>query len=68
MKKNANSRGRPGPPSGEGHPNAVLTDRQVEAMREEYEEGFTSYSALALKYECSKTTVAQICRYERRAG
>ena len=51
---------------GQDHPNAKLTDAEVELMRQLAEEGM-SYSVLAEKFECSKWTVGRICRYERRA-
>lgn len=50
---------------GEDHPNAKLTDGEVEMIRQLHEEG-VSYKVLAEKFEISKGTVAKICRYERR--
>lgn len=50
---------------GEDHQNATLTNDEVEMMRELHREGL-SYKILAVKFEVSKSTVAMICRYERR--
>ncbi|HHV49092.1 MAG TPA: hypothetical protein GXX56_09065 [Rhodocyclaceae bacterium] len=50
---------------GEDHPNAKLTDGEVEMIRQLHEEG-VSYKVLAEKFEISKGAVAKICRYERR--
>lgn len=51
---------------GEDHQRAKLTDAEVDLMRQLNEEGM-SYSVLAEKFEVGKTTVAEICRYEKRA-
>lgn len=51
---------------GEDHPNAKLTDSEVDLVRRLREEGLT-YSQLADKFEVSKWTIGRICRYERRA-
>lgn len=50
---------------GQDHPNAVLTDGEVQAMRDLREEGKT-YEWLAEKFEVSKSSVAKICKYQRR--
>lgn len=50
---------------GEDHPNARLTDHEVELIRQLRDEGM-SYRALAEKFECSRWTVGRICRFERR--
>ncbi|WP_052236206.1 hypothetical protein [Bordetella avium] len=50
---------------GEDHPNAKLTDGEVERIRSLHEDGL-SYQTLAEKFEISKGAVAKICRYERR--
>lgn len=50
---------------GEDHPNAKLTDYEVELMRRLHEQGM-SYKTLAKKFGVSKGAVAKICRYERR--
>lgn len=51
---------------GEDHPNAKLTNSEVESIRVLHEEHGMSYSTLAEKFEISKGAVAKICRYERR--
>jgi DNA-binding MarR family transcriptional regulator len=51
---------------GEDHPNAKLTNGEVETLRQLHEEDGLSYKALAEKFELSKGAVAKICRYERR--
>ncbi|MDR3004427.1 MAG: hypothetical protein LBV14_09350 [Acidovorax sp.] len=52
---------------GEGHHNAILTDAEVELLRDLREIDGMSYSVLAEKFEISKWAVGRICRYERRA-
>lgn len=51
---------------GEDHPNAILTDAEVETVRSLHEGGM-SYHLLAEKFEVSKWAIGRICRYERRA-
>ena len=51
---------------GEDHPNAKLTDAEVERIRSLHEDGM-SYGALAEKFEVSRWAIGRICRYERRA-
>lgn len=51
---------------GEDHPNAKLTDAEVERIRELHEIEGLSYAVLAEKFEQSKGAIAKICRYERR--
>jgi DNA invertase Pin-like site-specific DNA recombinase len=51
---------------GEDHPNAKLTDAEVERIRSLHEDGMC-YEALAEKFEVSRWTIGRICRYERRA-
>ena len=51
---------------GQDHQRAVLSDAEVELMRQLAEEGM-AYSELARKIEVSKWAVGRICRYERRA-
>ncbi|MDR1368119.1 MAG: hypothetical protein LBJ76_05315 [Candidatus Accumulibacter sp.] len=51
---------------GEDHPNAKLTDGDVERIHSLHEEGM-SYEMLAEKFEVSKSEIGMICRYERRA-
>ena len=52
---------------GEDHANAQLTDREVELNRTLHEVDGMSYSMLAEKFEISKSSVADICQYRRRA-
>lgn len=52
---------------GESHALAKLTDAEVEMIRRLHEEDGIGYKKLAEKYEISKSSVAMICRYERRA-
>lgn len=51
---------------GEDHHNATHTDAEVELIRELHREGL-SYKVLALKFETSKSTIADYCKYRRRA-
>ena len=51
---------------GEDHQNAKLTNDEVELVRELHKAGL-SYKVLAAKFEVSKSLVAAICRWERRA-
>lgn len=51
---------------GDEHPGAALTDAEVDLVRELNESGW-SYSALADKFEVSKSTIAGICQCRRRA-
>lgn len=51
---------------GEDHPNAKLTDAEVETIRQLHEAGM-SYECIADKFEVSKWAIGRICRYERRA-
>jgi hypothetical protein len=50
---------------GEDHQNAVLTNDEVQVMRDMREQGRT-YEWLADKFEVSKSSVAKICKYQRR--
>ena len=52
---------------GEDHPNAKLTDAEVERIRDLHEFDGMTYKALAEKFEVSKWCIGRICRYERRA-
>ena len=56
-----------GHPVGEDHHGAVLTDVEVDWMRELYEEGFVGYRALAKWFGVPRDTVVAICKYRRRA-
>lgn len=51
---------------GEDHQNAKLTNEEVDMIRELHCEGL-SYKTLAEKFEVSKSLIAAICRFERRA-
>lgn len=52
---------------GEGHHNAILSDAEVDLLRDLREIDGLSYRVLAEKFEISKWAVGRICRYERRA-
>lgn len=54
-----------GRPTGERHPMAVLSDHEVELMRQLRDEGMT-WNWLAEKFEVPKRTVRDICTYKRR--
>lgn len=51
---------------GESHPRARLSDHEVDLMLTLREEYHMSYGMLAAKFECSKSSVAKLCKYERR--
>jgi DNA invertase Pin-like site-specific DNA recombinase len=51
---------------GEDHPNAKLSDAEVEMVRKLHEMGM-SYALIAEKFESSIHTIGKICRYQRRA-
>lgn len=51
---------------GEDHPNAKLTDSEIERIRSLHEDDGLSYKCIAEIYEVSKGSIAKICRYERR--
>ncbi len=53
---------------GETHPRARLTDHDVDLIRELHEYHGLSYSVLAEKFDSSKSAIADICRYRRRAN
>ncbi len=52
--------------SGQLHPKARLSDREVELLRHMREVDGWSYGQLALKFEISKDSVVRICRYRCR--
>ncbi len=52
---------------GEDHQNAKLTDAEVDNIRELREAHGFSYSLIADWFGVSKSTIAMVCRYERRA-
>ena len=51
---------------GEDHHNAILTDGEVDLIRQLHDDGM-EYEAIADKFGISKVTVGRICRFERRA-
>lgn len=51
---------------GETHHRAKLTDHDVDLIRELHEEHGLSYGVLAVKFEVSKSTIRDLCRYRRR--
>jgi hypothetical protein len=53
---------------GESHPNAKLTDAQVDEIRDLHEEHGLSYNAIAEKFNIPKVTAQRICNYSRRAS
>ena len=52
---------------GEQHPKAVLTDHDVDLIREVYESGDAGYMALAKKFDVAKSTIRNIVKCRRRA-
>ncbi len=58
--------GEKGCPVGESHPNAKLTDAEVDRMRDLHEAG-ESLTHLAEMFEVRKSTVHYIVTYQRRA-
>jgi len=52
---------------GECHHRAKLTTEQVQAMRAEYIPYVNGLTMLARKYQCSRSTVRDICNYATRA-
>ena len=55
------------PLSGEQHPRAKLTDREVEIIRRLHELCGISYRALAIGAQAPVPTIAAICQYRRRS-
>ena len=53
---------------GETHPNAKLTDAQVDEMRDLREGKGWSYDQLAEHFDVPYITVQKICTYQRRAS
>lgn len=51
---------------GEEHQNAILTNGEVENLRQLREGEGMTYDKLAAKFEISKSAVAKICQYNRR--
>ncbi len=60
--------GESGKVVGEDHPNARLTDAQVDEIRELREDHGMKYHELALMFGVHKQTIAKICQYQRRAS
>ncbi len=60
--------------TGEAQPGVVLTDHEVELMREMHEEypvghpRHMGYRRLAKKFNVAKITVRRICNYQKRIG
>lgn len=52
---------------GEDHRLAVLTNAEVEVVRQLHETDGLTYEVLAEKFGVSKSTIAGICQYRRRA-
>lgn len=52
---------------GDGHHKAILSDREVELVRQLREKHGMDYETLAKKFEVTKRSIAAICRLERRA-
>lgn len=52
--------------SGQQHPKAKLSDREVELLRVLREVENWSYRKLADAFEISKESVADFCKYRRR--
>lgn len=57
-----------GNPLGEAHLNAKLSDEDVEHIRDLYDTGMVSYATLGLLYNVSKESIADICKFRRRAA
>lgn len=53
---------------GESHGRAKLNYKQVEEIREKWEDGFHSYAALAREYGVHKSTIADIVRFRKWAS
>lgn len=53
--------------AGEEHPRARLSDADCELIRALCLDNGLSYTVVAAKFECSKTTVRDIVKYRRRA-
>lgn len=52
---------------GESHPAAKISDREVDIIRELHERG-VSYETISEAWCVSKSTIAGICQYRRRAA
>lgn len=52
---------------GEDHRNARLSNEQVDRIRDLHEDHGLKYSQLAAMFQVSKSAIAGICQYRRRA-
>lgn len=52
---------------GEWHPSAVLSDSEVDLMRELHEKEKWGYTRLSRLFNVSRTTAEDICNYRHRA-
>lgn len=52
---------------GEGHQRAILTDREVDAIRDAYEAGEGGYRRLARMFEVSPSNIRKIVKCQTRA-
>lgn len=52
---------------GQYHPNAKLSDEKIDQIRDMREEKNMRYTDIASIVGLSKSAIAKICRYERRA-
>jgi hypothetical protein len=52
---------------GETHHNALISDAQVDRMRDRHEDDGLGYRKIAREFGVALTTVRKICTYERRA-
>lgn len=53
--------------AGQCHPKSVLTDHEVDLLRDMHEHSGWGYKRLAMKFEIAVSTVRGICKYWRRA-
>jgi hypothetical protein len=53
---------------GEAHPNAKLSDAEVDQIRDLHEIAKWDYSALSVAYCAPYITIQKICTYQRRAS
>lgn len=51
---------------GESHHRSVLTDKEVDEVRDLHEFAGWGYRKIARAYGVSKSCIAEICRYEKR--
>lgn len=57
-----------GHPIGQAHHRSILSDEQVDLMRDLYEEGLVGYRTLAKMFGTNRNTVKDIVKYRRRVG